>query len=408
MLIEIKVPIPGESITHVILSKILVGNGSIIEKDAEIAEIDSDKATLSITAEVGGKISFLAKEGDVVAVSSIVATVDTDFKQVASITNNLNNDSSTEKPAETKEIIINKEDISEIQVTPLAQRMMEKEDISAHEVDLYLQNRKITKEKVEQYLTDKNSDNIITPKNLRNHDEKKMSPLRQKLAQRLVSVKNETAMLTTFNEIDMSAVMELRKNSNEAFKQKHGVSLGYMSLFSKAVSIALQHFPMVNSQINEDEISTFDYVDISIAVSTPKGLVVPVLRNVEQMKISQIEVSIKEFATKARENKLSLDEMQGGTFTITNGGVFGSLMSTPIINPPQSAILGMHNILERPIALNGQVVIRPMMYVALSYDHRIIDGRDSVGFLKMVKELIENPIQLLTEGKNLMDTLLDL
>jgi len=285
---------------------------------------------------------------------------------------------------------------------------MDAENVSSKEVEQYLQNKKITKEIVTEFLNHKNESNLMNVTNSRIQERQKLSPLRQKLAQRLVSVKNETAMLTTFNEIDMSFVIDIKSKYNDKFKQKHGVSFGYMSLFTKAASIALQKFKNVNSQIDGDDIISFDYTDIAIAVSAPKGLLVPVLRNVEMQSIPEIEISIKNYASKAREGKLSLEEMQGGTFTITNGGVFGSLMSTPIINPPQSAILGMHNILDRPIALNGQVVIRPMMYIALSYDHRIIDGRDSVGFLKLIKELLENPMQMLTEGKNPIEKLLDL
>ncbi len=403
MLIEIKVPIPGESINQVILSKLLVENGSIVDKGVEIAEIDSDKATLSITSEHSGKINFLAEEGDTVDVSSILATIDTDFEA----------SQDTPKYLITQDLDTSqhdsKGDLSNVvHVTPLANQMMQKEHVSVQELDDFLHHRKITKNKVEMFLSEREFVKEVSLQDPRTQNRSKMSPLRQKLSQRLVSVKNETAMLTTFNEIDMSFVMEAKKENSEVFFQKHGVSLGYMSFFTKAVSIALKMYPMVNSQIDGDEIVSFDYSDISIAVSTPKGLLVPVIRNVEQMSISDIELEIKKFADKARENKLTLEEMQGGTFTITNGGVFGSLMSTPILNPPQSAILGMHAIQERPIAFHGQVVIKPMMYVALSYDHRIIDGRDSVGFLKTIKELIENPLKMLNEGRSPIKVLLDL
>ncbi len=403
MQIEIKVPIPGESITQVLLSRLLVEDGAIVEKDTEIAEIDSDKATLSIISEKSGKITFLAKEGDTLAVSSVVAFIDTDYS--------INPDSEKAKEETKEEEVIHfkKEESSpDIHTTPLAKKIMQTEQITTKEVDAYLKTRKITKDSVLSYISEKESIQLKNEEISRHQERSKMSPLRQKLAERLVSVKNETAMLTTFNEIDMLPIIELRKNHNEAFKERHGVSLGYMSLFTKAASIALQHYPFVNSQIEEDEIISFNYTDIAIAVSAPKGLLVPVVRNVETMTIPEIEIKIKEFATRAKENKLSLEEMQGGTFTITNGGVFGSLMSTPIINPPQSAILGMHNIIERPIAINGQVVIRPMMYIALSYDHRIIDGKESVGFLKMIKELIENPLQMITKGKNPFLELLDI
>ena len=406
MLVDIKVPTPGESISQVLFSRKLVENGAIVAKDTEIAEIDSDKATLTITTEKSGKINFLADEGDTILVQSVIAQVDTDF-EVENLSEIKLNDSNTIE--NNSKVIENKQvDAETVSVTPLAQNIMNQEHISADEVETFLKNRKITKELVDLYLNSRNSIESKKENKQRTQERIKMTPLRQKLAERLVSVKNETAMLTTFNEIDMSFVMEMKRKYNDSFKQKHGVSLGYMSLFTKAVSIALQQFPTVNSQIDGDEIVSFDYTDIAIAVSAPKGLLVPVVRNVEQLSVPEIEISIKEYAARARESKLSLDEMQGGTFTITNGGVFGSLMSTPIINPPQSAILGMHNIVDRPIALNGQVVIRPMMYVALSYDHRIIDGRESVSFLKLIKELIENPVSLLTSGKNPIESLLEL
>jgi len=408
MLIEINVPTPGESITQVLFSKKLVEEGSVIEKDTEIAEIDSDKATLSIISEHSGKIHFLVEEGDTIPVASVIATLDTDFVKVISESAPLQTDLLRSLDSPSVEVENARSIDKTIETTPLAQRIMDAENVSSKEVEQYLQNKKITKEIVTEFLNHKNESNLMNVTNSRIQERQKLSPLRQKLAQRLVSVKNETAMLTTFNEIDMSFVIDIKSKYNDKFKQKHGVSFGYMSLFTKAASIALQKFKNVNSQIDGDDIISFDYTDIAIAVSAPKGLLVPVLRNVEMQSIPEIEISIKNYASKAREGKLSLEEMQGGTFTITNGGVFGSLMSTPIINPPQSAILGMHNILDRPIALNGQVVIRPMMYIALSYDHRIIDGRDSVGFLKLIKELLENPMQMLTEGKNPIEKLLDL
>lgn len=408
MLIEINVPTPGESITQVLFSRKLVEEGSVIEKDTEIAEIDSDKATLSIISEHSGKIHFLVEEGDTIPVASVIASLNTDFVAVISESAPLQADLSTLVDTPSVEVETLRTIDKTLEATPLAQRIMDAENVSPKEVEQYLQNKKITKEIVTEFLNHKNESNLKNVTNSRTQERQKLSPLRQKLAQRLVSVKNETAMLTTFNEIDMSFVNEIKSKYNDKFKQKHGVSFGYMSLFTKAASIALQKFKNVNSQIDGDDIISFDYTDIAIAVSAPKGLLVPVLRNVEMQSIPEIEISIKDYAAKAREGKLSLEEMQGGTFTITNGGVFGSLMSTPIINPPQSAILGMHNILDRPIALNGQVVIRPMMYIALSYDHRIIDGRDSVGFLKLIKELIENPMQLLTEGQNPIEKLLDL
>jgi 2-oxoglutarate dehydrogenase E2 component (dihydrolipoamide succinyltransferase) len=406
MLVDIKVPTPGESISQVLFSRKLVENGAIVAKDTEIAEIDSDKATLTITTEQSGKIKFLIEEGDTILVQSVIAQIDTDFQVESHDETNLkevHTNENNSKGIENKQV-----DAEIVSITPLAQNMMNQEHISADEVEQFLKNRKITKELVDLYMNNRGSIQPKSEKKSRTQERVKMTPLRQKLAERLVSVKNETAMLTTFNEIDMSFVMELKRKYSDLFKQKHGVSLGYMSLFTKAASIALQQFPAVNSQIDGEEIVSFDFTDIAIAVSAPKGLLVPVVRNVEQLSVPEIEISIKEFAARARESKLTLDEMQGGTFTITNGGVFGSLMSTPIINPPQSAILGMHNIVDRPIALNGQVVIRPMMYVALSYDHRIIDGRESVSFLKLIKEHIENPVSLLTSGKNPIETLLEL
>jgi 2-oxoglutarate dehydrogenase E2 component (dihydrolipoamide succinyltransferase) len=332
-----------------------------------------------------------------------VALIDTDFfaeksnmsKEVISVEPILNN---------VKDVTPSNHQTG-ISATPLALNIMTQEHISLAEVGAFVKTRKITKENVFSFVNNKQTVDESSLSNNREIHRQKMTPLRQKLSQRLVSVKNETAMLTTFNEIDMLNLIELKNKFSDDFKLKFGVSLGYMSFFTKAASIALQQFSQVNSQINGDEIISFDYADIAIAVSAPKGLLVPVIRNVEAMSVAQIEISIKAYAVRARENKLTLDEMQGGTFTITNGGVFGSLMSTPIINPPQSAILGMHNIVDRPIALNNQVVIHPMMYVALSYDHRIIDGRESVGFLKTIKELIENPYQLLPSGKSLFEEL---
>jgi 2-oxoglutarate dehydrogenase E2 component (dihydrolipoamide succinyltransferase) len=405
MLIEVKVPSPGESITQVLLSRWLVDDESIVEKDTEVAEIDSDKATLSIVAEQSGKIKFKVIEGETIAVASVVALIDTDFLAEKSI--------KSKEIAPVEVILTNSNKGNNVvsnhptglSATPLALSIMTQEHISLDEVGAFVNTRKITKANVFSFVNNKPPVDELSVSNNREIHRQKMTPLRQKLSQRLVSVKNETAMLTTFNEIDMLNLIELKNKFSDDFKLKFGVSLGYMSFFTKAASIALQQFSQVNSQINGDEIISFDYADIAIAVSAPKGLLVPVIRNVEAMSVALIEISIKAYAARARENKLTLDEMQGGTFTITNGGVFGSLMSTPIINPPQSAILGMHNIVDRPIALNNQVVIHPMMYVALSYDHRIIDGRESVGFLKTIKELIENPYQILPSGKSLFDEL---
>ena len=403
MIIEIKVPTPGESITQVLLSKWLVKEGDFVDKDAEIAEIDSDKATLSLSAEADGTIKLLASEGDTVDVGSVVCTIDT--SSVKEIKKTVEKPKQETLELELKEVKPSVQDNSldnVVHISPLARKVMEEKHITEKEVVEKFKSKRVSRNEILD-LTNKETK---TEPFSRDAEKKKMTPLRLKLAERLVSVKNETAMLTTFNEINMSKVMELKNKYNDKFKQKHGVSVGFMSFFTKAVTDALMLYPSVNSIIDGDELITFKYADVGIAVSAPKGLVVPVIRNAESMTIAEIEIKIKELATKARDNKITLDEMTGGTFTITNGGVFGSMMSTPILNPPQSAILGMHNIIDRPVALNGQVVIQPMMYVALSYDHRVIDGRESVSFLVKVKELIENPYQMLLHGIDPVKTLL--
>ena len=403
MIIEIKVPTPGESITQVLLSRWLVKEGDFVDKDAEIAEIDSDKATLSLSAEADGTIKLLASEGDTVDVGSVVCTIDT--SSVKEIKKTVEKPKQETLELELKEVKPSVQDNSldnVVHISPLARKVMEEKHITEKEVVEKFKSKRVSRNEILD-LTNKETK---TEPFSRDAEKKKMTPLRLKLAERLVSVKNETAMLTTFNEINMSKVMELKKKYNDKFKLKHGVSVGFMSFFTKAVTEALMLYPSVNSIIDGDELITFKYADVGIAVSAPKGLVVPVIRNAESMTIAEIEIKIKELATKARDNKITLDEMTGGTFTITNGGVFGSMMSTPILNPPQSAILGMHNIIDRPIALNGQVVIQPMMYVALSYDHRVIDGRESVSFLVKVKELIENPYQMLLHGIDPVKTLL--
>jgi 2-oxoglutarate dehydrogenase E2 component (dihydrolipoamide succinyltransferase) len=426
MIIEIKVPSPGESISEVQLASWLVNDGDFVEKDAEIAEIDSDKATLTVSAAEEGIIKLLAEAGDMIKVGSVVATIDSSAAKPAGTPKAA--PKADEKPVAEKTTVADEvktssasvekiADVAEdknLHVSPLARRIMKEKEVTEGDILEYISKIRIGKADIEEVASAKSapsSSKIAIPKTskagTRDSERKKLSTLRQKLAQRLVSVKNETAMLTTFNEVNMSRIMEVRKKYNEKFKEKHGISLGFMSLFTKAITIALKHYPQVNSMIDGDELITFDYADIGIAVSAPKGLVVPVVRNAESLSLAQIEVAIKELATKARDNKITLDEMTGGTFTITNGGVFGSMLSTPILNPPQSAILGMHNIIERPIALNGQVVIAPMMYVALSYDHRVIDGRESVSFLVKVKELLENPEKMLFEGSDPLQTLLE-
>lgn len=408
MIVDIKVPSPGESITEVVIARWLKKEGDLVRKDEELCEIDSDKATLTVNAEDAGALKILAKEGETVKVGSSICTIDTSVevkataptepKKAEKIGEKAIEAAPTKAPAYSNEI-----------PSPAAKKLMDEKSLPANQIAATGKNGRITKGDVLATLAKGFSANpTIEATTAINNSEnsgrvverQKMSPLRKKLAQRLVAVKNETAMLTTFNEVDMSGIMSLRAKYKDKFKEKYGVNLGFMSFFTKAVTEALQQFPAVNAQIDGDEILYHNYADIGIAVSAPKGLVVPVLRNAESMSLAQIETEIKNLALKARDNKITLDDMSGGTFTITNGGVFGSMMSTPIFNPPQSAILGMHNVVDRPIASNGQVVIRPMMYVALSYDHRIIDGRESVGFLVKVKEMLENPVKMLFSGKD--------
>lgn len=428
MIIEVKVPSPGESITEVQLASWLVKDGEIVDRDAEIAEIDSDKATLTINAPEQGKISIKIHEGESADVGTVIATIDTaavpnersqEANDSAIKVEALNTTSKTEvKPADVDVIDAQDASIEKAHITPLAKKMMDERNLSSKEVLQQVGRKRVGKADIESLISqgdnpakmvaeqpqgnkvDTKAPANITTNGNRDTERKKLTTLRLKLSQRLVSVKNETAMLTTFNEVNMSNIMAIRKKYNDKFKEKHGISLGFMSLFTKAVTIALRQFPQVNSIIDGEELIYHNYVDVGIAVSSPKGLVVPVLRNTETMTLADIEIKIKELAEKARNNKISLEEMTGGTFTISNGGVFGSMLSTPILNPPQSAILGMHNIVERPIALNGQVVIAPMMYLALSYDHRVIDGRESVTFLVKVKELLENPEFMYYQGQD--------
>jgi 2-oxoglutarate dehydrogenase E2 component (dihydrolipoamide succinyltransferase) len=423
MIVEVKVPSPGESITEVEIGTWLVEDGTVVHKDQEIAEVESDKATLTIVAGETGKINIKSAEGETVEVGAVVCTIDTSVKpeekpeeekpqkkdtslEYEKEDKKQKKDEPAEKQPEVSEIKEKKaekisKEYDQVKITPVAKELMKEHGISVDDVIKGL--KRLGKKEVEAALVAKDDSSEMEwmqPKEAsREIDRQRMSPLRRKLSERLVAVKNETAMLTTFNEIDMGNVMELRKKYQQQFVEKHGFKLGFMSFFTKAVALAMDFHPMVNAQLDDDEIVSPQFVDVGIAVSTPKGLMVPIVRNAESKSIPQIELEIKELAEKARNKKISVDELSGGTFTITNGGVFGSLLSTPIINPPQSAILGMHNIVDRPVALNRQVVIRPMMYVALSYDHRIIDGKDSVGFLVRVKEFIENPERLLTGGK---------
>lgn len=415
-MIEIKIPSPGESITEVEISNWLVETGDYVEKDQEIAEIESDKATLPLLATESGKIEILIPAGESVKVGSIACKIDTSVIAEEKVENKavIKNETETKVEDESKkqadvqkEIISNKE-TGKLKISPVAQKMMHENNLNIDDVLNGL--KRIGRQEIEMILNKKNQPIEISEKLelSRNIERKKMSQLRKKLSERLVSVKNETAMLTTFNEVDMSAILELRSKFQKQFVEKHGLKLGFMSFFTKAVTLALKSYPAVNSQIEGEDIIYPDYADIGIAVQTPKGLMVPVVRNAETMNLAELEIEIKRLADKGRAGKISIDELTGGTFTITNGGVFGSLLSTPILNPPQSGILGMHNIQERPVAVQGKVEIRPMMYIALSYDHRTIDGKDSVGFLVKVKELLESPHRMLLGEINADEVLLDL
>ncbi len=421
MAIEIKVPSPGESITQVQLAKWLVSEGEQVDKDQEVVEIDSDKASFPVTSPEDGIIHLKAAEGDTIAVGAVIAVVEPGTSDAATKTRipsteilgvsalaqtpaqgipNTSADASQTRPLATAETL---------HASPLARKIIEEKGVSEPELARAFPGKKITRSDVEDFMKGRTSGALSSAfSSHRKEERKKLTTLRLKLAERLVAVKNQTAMLTTFNEINMTAVLKLKDKYSDVFKQKHGVGIGLMSMFAKAVAIALQEFPQVNSKIDGDELVSPKYVDIGIAVSAPKGLVVPVIRNAESLSLAALEIKVKEYAVKARENKLTIDEMKGGTFTITNGGVFGSLMSTPILNPPQSAILGMHKIMDRPIAVDRQVVVAPMMYVALSYDHRVIDGRESVGFLIKVKELVEDPMKMLAIGEDPLTHLLDL
>ena len=383
-----KVPSPGESITEVEISQWLVKDGDIVKKDQTIAELDSDKATLDLPAEASGKIILKAEEGDSISVGDIVCLIDTSESQLEELT----------QPAVTKVDPIKEEKTQttqkeNISVTPLARSIASEKGIDLNVIKT--KGEKITKDDVLKVVPAMGSSIDDT----RVESREKLSMLRRKVSERLVSVKNETAMLTTFNEADLTKIFEIRKKYKEAFSQKHGVSLGFMSFFTKSVTRALEMFPDVNSMIDGDEKISFNYSDISIAVSGPKGLMTPVLRNAQKLSFSSVEQEIKRLADSVRNKSITVDDLTGGTFTISNGGVFGSMLSTPIINPPQSGILGMHNIIKRPVAVDGKVEIRQMMYLALSYDHRIIDGNQSVGFLIAVKEGVEDPENLLMDGK---------
>lgn len=393
MILEMKVPSPGESITEVEIAAWLVQDGDYVEKDQPIAEVDSDKATLELPAEESGVITLKADEGDTVEVGAIVCLIDMDGeKPVSSEQFSIGGEKSTEKKEEKP--VTSSEDkktYSTGSPSPAAKKILDEKGIDSSEIKGSGRDGRITKGDAVKAIP-----SMGTPVGgSRGSERKKLSMLRRKVAQRLVSVKNETAMLTTFNEVDMKLIFDLRKEFKEVFQVKHGVGLGFMSFFTLAVVRALQLYPDVNSMIDGDYKITHNFQDISIAVSGPKGLMVPVIRNADGLTFKGIEIEVKRLAIRARDGQITVDEMTGGTFTITNGGVFGSMLSTPIINPPQSGILGMHNIVERPVVINGEMVIRPIMYVALSYDHRIIDGKESVGFLVAVKEALENPVEIL-------------
>lgn len=417
--LEMKVPSPGESISEVEIATWLVEDGDYVEKDQAIAEVDSDKATLELPAEAAGTITLKAEEGDAVEVGAVVCLIDTAAEKPAGM--------EVAPAAEVKEKV--KETVAEPAPNPApapkaeekkvshatghpsvaAKKIMDENGVSPAQINGTGKDGRITKQDVLAAMAAGFSPEAAQGwGGTRDKEAKKMSMLRRKVAERLVSVKNETAMLTTFNEVDMKPIMDVRAKYKQFFKEHHEVNLGFMSFFTKAVTEALNLFPAVNAQIEGKEMIMHNYADIGIAVSSPKGLMVPVVRNAEQMTLAEIEREIKRLAIKARDGKISPDEMTGGTFTITNGGVFGSMLSTPIINPPQSAILGMHNIVERPVVVNGEIVVRPIMYVALSYDHRIIDGKESVSFLVKVKEMLENPERMIFGGKDPIEVLLGL
>ena len=420
-ILEMKVPSPGESISEVEIATWLVADGDYVFKDQAIAEVDSDKATLELPAEAGGTITLKAEEGDAVAVGAVVCLIDTDAEAPADAAPPAAAPvaapapspapSAAPTPAPAPVAASAPAGHAAGHPSPAARKLMEESGLKAGQVAGSGPGGRVLKQDVLSAL----AAGVPQPnlpgagwsgsREVRNE---KMSMLRRKVAERLVGVKNETAMLTTFNEVDMKPIMDLRKKYKNAFKEQHGVGLGFMGFFTKAVTSALELYPAVNAMIDGKKMRMHDYADIGIAVSSPKGLMVPVVRNAESMSLHQIEAEIKRLAIRARDGEITVDEMSGGTFTITNGGVFGSMLSTPIINPPQSAILGMHNIVERPVAINGQVEVRPIMYVALSYDHRIIDGKESVSFLVAVKEMLENPERMLFGSKDPIEVLLGL
>jgi 2-oxoglutarate dehydrogenase E2 component (dihydrolipoamide succinyltransferase) len=420
-LLEMKVPSPGESISEVEIATWLVADGDYVEKDQAIAEVDSDKATLELPAEESGIITLKAAEGDVVKVGQVVCLIDTSAARPAGSpapvaaaapapeVKAAPTPAAPAAPAAPNPDPIQPASYAAGSASPAAAKIIKENNINPAAVKATGKDGRITKQDVVAAMAAGFSTEAAQGwGGTREQSREKMSMLRRKIAERLVAVKNETAMLTTFNEVDMKPIMDVRAKYKDAFSKHHEVNLGFMSFFTKAVTEALKLFPAVNAQIDGNEMIFHDYADIGIAVSSPKGLMVPVVRNAEQMSLAEIEREIKRLAIKARDGKMTPEDMTGGTFTITNGGVFGSMLSTPIINPPQSAILGMHNVVERPVAINGKVEIRPIMYVALSYDHRIIDGKESVGFLVKVKEMLENPERMIFGAKDPMEVLLGL
>jgi len=395
MILEMKVPSPGESITEVEIATWLVEDGDYVEKDQAIAEVDSDKATLELPAEVSGVITLKAEEGDAIAVGAVVCLIDTSAAKPEGTASADTSEKAQAPKAEVAKPTSTETTYATGSASPAAKKILAEKGMTSASVSGTGKDGRVTKEDAVKAVP---SMGVEINTDGRGTSRSKMSMLRRKVAERLVEVKNTTAMLTTFNEVDMSPIFALRKEHKEVFREKHGVGLGFMSFFTLAVVRALKMYPAVNSMIDGKEMLSYDFCDISIAVSGPKGLMVPVIRNAENLSFRGVEADVKRLAIRARDGQITIDEMAGGTFTITNGGVFGSMLSTPIINPPQSAILGMHNIVERPVAIDGKVEIRPIMYVALSYDHRIIDGKESVGFLVAVKEALENPIEILMDN----------
>ncbi len=396
MILEMKVPSPGESITEVEIATWLVEEGDYVEKDQAIAEVDSDKATLELPAEASGTITFKAEEGDAVAVGAVVCLIDTSAeKPEGSETKEAKKDNAPKTEKVVSSSAVENKTYATGTASPAAKKILAEKGMDASSIHGTGKDGRVTKDDAVKAVPSMGQEVNVEG---RGTSRSKMSMLRRKVAERLVEAKNTTAMLTTFNEVDMSPIFALRKEYKETFKEKFGVSLGFMSFFTLAIVRALKMYPAVNSMIDGKEMLSYDFCDISIAVSGPKGLMVPVMRNAEKLSFRGVEEEVKRLAIRARDGKITVDEMTGGTFTISNGGVFGSMLSTPIINPPQSAILGMHNIVERPVAIDGKVEIRPIMFVALSYDHRIIDGKESVGFLVAVKEALENPVELLMDN----------